>query len=445
MTRRLSRQASLLLLTLAASAGLAHAESPAPQVNAGAPANASPANASPASADLTRIEGEIGSSQARQAELSSAIAAALAEQEALSKRLVEVAETTTSQEQALARTEKRSAKLQQQVAILSLDLAQQQDVLSDVLAGLQQMEQNPPPALVVQPHDVLQALRSAMLFGAIVPELKGKAEALQTQLQDLATLKDKLAAEAKERESALAALQASRGEMQSLMAQKEALAKATRQDLEAERQHGAQLAEQAKTLKQLLARLEEDRLRQEAELKARQEAEAKAGAAAAEAERQRQQALAAPVPAMAFGLAKGRLPYPAQGTLVKAYGDDTGLGTRFDGIVISTAAEAQVIAPVSGKIEFAGPFRSYGQLVILNAGDGYLVLMAGLGRILASPGQSVRAGEPLGLMGQSFGGMAALNGLTQQKTPVLYVEFRKNGDPVDPAPWWAGNRQEAMR
>ncbi|MGO4839738.1 murein hydrolase activator EnvC, partial [Rhizobiaceae sp. 2RAB30] len=93
-------------------------------------------------------------------------------------------------------------------------------------------------------------------------------------------------------------------------------------------------------------------------------------------------------------------------------------------------------APADGSVLYAGPFRSYGQLLILNAGDGYHVVLAGMGRISVSLGQSVLAGEPVGTMGEARVASAAAfeNGNT---APELYIEFRKDGKPVDPAPWWS--------
>lgn len=390
----------------------------------------------PAPADLTQIETELGDSTSRQINLAATIEAGLKEQDLLSNRLVAIAETVASQEQALAKAERRIKKLQSQMAVINLDLAAKQDVLSEILAGLQQLEQNPPPALVVAPHDVLDALRSAMMFGAVVPELRGKAEALEQQLSDLQSLKTRLSDEARDRAAALASLDTTRADMLKLIEEKKTLVQASNLDLEQERKRAAELADKAKTVKQLLASLEEERLKQAA----RDDAATKARL---EAERRQKQAQAAP--RIAFSLAKGQVSYPTQGSIIKHFGDDSGLGSALDGIVISTAANAQVIAPADGTVEYAGKFRSYGQLVILNAGEGYLVLLAGLGQILATPGQSVKAGEPVGLMGQESSAMAIANGLTQQTTPVLYVEFRKNGDPVDPTPWWNGNRQEAMR
>jgi septal ring factor EnvC (AmiA/AmiB activator) len=112
---------------------------------------------------------------------------------------------------------------------------------------------------------------------------------------------------------------------------------------------------------------------------------------------------------------------------------------------VATRAQAQIIAPADGKVEFAGPFRSYGQLLILNAGEGYLVLMAGMKEISAEIGQSVRAGEPVGIMGKGPSSVTLLGDQVQEARPVLYVEFRKNGEAVDSAPWWIGGTKEAFK
>ena len=91
---------------------------------------------------------------------------------------------------------------------------------------------------------------------------------------------------------------------------------------------------------------------------------------------------------------------------------------------------------------YAGAFRSYGQLLILNAGGGYHVLLAGMDRISVDLGQFVLTGEPVAVMGD---GSQAATVTTEPKQPVLYVEFRKDGTPIDPSPWWATNEGEKVR
>jgi len=106
------------------------------------------------------------------------------------------------------------------------------------------------------------------------------------------------------------------------------------------------------------------------------------------------------------------------------------------GDMVATQSGAIVTAPADGNVLYAGPFRSYGQLLILNAGDGYHVVLAGMSRISVASGQSVLAGEPVGAMGEARVASTSAS-KNVNATPELYVEFRKDGKPVDPTPWWA--------
>jgi septal ring factor EnvC (AmiA/AmiB activator) len=87
-------------------------------------------------------------------------------------------------------------------------------------------------------------------------------------------------------------------------------------------------------------------------------------------------------------------------------------------------------------VVYAGPFRSYGQVLILNAGDGYHVVLAGMERVNAALGQFVLGGEPIASMGATQ--LASIGEVDHTSAqPILYVEFRKDGTAIDSAPWWA--------
>jgi septal ring factor EnvC (AmiA/AmiB activator) len=139
-------------------------------------------------------------------------------------------------------------------------------------------------------------------------------------------------------------------------------------------------------------------------------------------------------PAVPFETTKGSLPLPAQGKRLKRFGEADGVGGSLKGISLQTRGEARIIAPTDGWVVYAGNFRSYGNLLIINAGGGYHVLLAGMGRIDVSLGQFVLAGEPVAVMGAA---LQAGQGNNDNSRPVLYVEFRKDGRPIDPGPWWA--------
>ena len=202
----------------------------------------------------------------------------------------------------------------------------------------------------------------------------------------------------------------------------------------------AALASKAGNLEQLLVSLrkakDEDDKRKTAEAKAATEA-------AAKAEAERLEALRGPLKALAS--LKGQLSYPVSGEVIKFYGEQTSLGTKLEGLALVAAPQAIVNAPVDGKVEFAGSFRSYGQLLILDAGGGYLVLLAGMNKISAEIGQSVRIGEPVGSMGEGPSTLALLGDVTPRKSPIFYVEFRKDNASVDSTPWWNTGRKEATK
>jgi septal ring factor EnvC (AmiA/AmiB activator) len=156
-------------------------------------------------------------------------------------------------------------------------------------------------------------------------------------------------------------------------------------------------------------------------------------------------------PAIPFQLAKGKLSLPARGRRALAFGEKTKYGGTSKGIVIETRFGARVTSPCDGWVVYAGEFRSYGQLLIINAGGGYHVLVAGLSQMDVGPGQFVLASEPIGTMSgaprtaqlaSDRPGMAQT--APQTSAPVLYVEFRKDGQPIDSAPWWAASNQKVQ-
>jgi septal ring factor EnvC (AmiA/AmiB activator) len=138
-------------------------------------------------------------------------------------------------------------------------------------------------------------------------------------------------------------------------------------------------------------------------------------------------------PLIPFHLAKGKLPPPAQGKRVLSFGERTQRG-KFEGIAIETRHGAQVTAPCDGWVLYAGEFRTYGQLLIINGGGGYLVILSNLAQVDVPVGQFVVAGEPIGAMQAAPRNVQA--GRAPENPPVLYVEFRKDQQPINPDPWW---------
>ncbi|MGC8470482.1 MAG: murein hydrolase activator EnvC family protein, partial [Acetobacteraceae bacterium] len=164
---------------------------------------------------------------------------------------------------------------------------------------------------------------------------------------------------------------------------------------------------------------------------------ARARAAAAAASRARAAAAAAAARARAASLARpagpglpaggGAAGSPVAGVITRGFGQATLAGPA-TGVSFATAPAARVVSPCAGKVVFGQKFRSYGLLLIVDCGGGYDFVMSGMARLDAQVGQSVRAGEPVGVM-------PGWNPRLSEKRPTLYVELRRNGVPVDPMPW----------
>ena len=383
---------------------------------------------------LQVLEQQIENAKAAEARIAEEITAAIEAQDSVAEQLGAIAQSIQAQEALIGGSEAELATLAKERVELLADLGEKEDALSELLAGLQRMEQNPPPALVVEPGDILAALRGAMLLGTIVPDLKSQAAALSQKLEQLNQLEATIRTRKEDVAIEIARLQGQRAELNRLVGQKKALVNKTSAELEAERKRTKSLADKAKSLKQLLASLAEERKRQEA---------AEAGRLAAEAlERKRQEDIQR-APKLAFVDAKGKLPFPAQGQIVRRYGEPDGLGRETQGLMIATRAGAQVTTPADGKVEFAGPFRSYGQVVILNPGGGYRLLLAGMDKVTVDVGEFMRAGEPVGEMGSGPASVTLFGEVVQDGRPVLYIEFRNSTEAVDSGPWWIGGLKEA--
>jgi septal ring factor EnvC (AmiA/AmiB activator) len=322
---------------------------------------------------------------------------------------------------------------------LRKSLQARRHLVAEVLAALQRMGHHPPPALMVSAEDALQSVRAAIMLGAVLPAMRRETKTLLADLKELTGLRKTIAEERAERERELAALGEQHQRLDLLTEQRQKQQADTERVLAAERQKATQLARKAKSLKDLIAKLEQDL--DSANGAARDSAAKKALDA-----RPALAALKDPgrlSPAIAFASAKGMLPLPVNGVKIREFGEPDGLGSTEKGISLAARPGAQVTAPCDGWVVFAGPFRNYGQLLILNAGGGYHVLLAGVDRISVDLGQFVLTGEPVAVMGGGAQSAAAIAIGSGQ--PVLYVEFRKDGTPVDPSPWWAASEGEKVR
>ncbi|BBF94593.1 murein hydrolase activator EnvC family protein [Blastochloris tepida] len=360
---------------------------------------------------------------------------------ALTQTLIDTAARVRAVEGRIASSEARLPLLDNEAARIRSALEGRRRLLADLLAVLQRMGRTPPPALIAKPEDVLEAVRSAMLVGSFLPELRLETQALASDLAEMVRLRREIAEETKTLEASRASLAEEHTRLSALVEERQKRERESEQALEAQRQRARDLARQAETLEKLISSMEAGPAAKAAE------AAAKSGAAAPGA--RPGNALAALKdpgrlsPAMPFDQAKGLLPLPVNGVRLREFGDRDAVGGVERGLSVGTRANAQVTSPCDGWVVFAGPFRSYGQLLIINAGGGYHILLAGMDRITAQLGQFVLTGEPVGVMGGGPQAAALVSIGTSQ--PTLYVEFRKDGTAIDPGPWWMATESEKVR
>jgi len=383
------------------------------------------------SGELKTLERALARAKAREQALTKEAQTLAHEQEDVSRQLVEAAAQIQARESMVGASRERIEKLAAEQTLLRRKLGARKDELAVLLAGLMKLERNPPPALLAAPQDGLKALRAAMLFSAAVPALQSETTALAHDLSRLSALEASLVLEGDALAANLARLRSAKLQLEGLYERKKALLASAGEALTRERARAAELAEKAKSLQELLRKLaEESRRRELAEQKAQAELETKPPSATEK-------------PPVRFTRALGKLDYPVQGQLIGQFGDADGIGGRIKGILIAALPGAHVVTPAQGRVAFAGSFRSYGQLLILDVGEGYHVLLAGMARIKVETGQTLAAGEPVGEMGQTPAKGTTIGGQLKDARPIIYVEFRKAGGAVDSSAWWIGGRKEA--
>lgn len=479
---KLAKAAAVSVAAVCLLDGSSHAENTAP-----------PASVEEANKKLERRRTELENVEKRQRELQQDLSGIAAERKDINARLLETAALVQRSEAQLTAIEGRLSELDSQEKLLRGSLAQRRGQIARLLAALQRMGRNPPPVIITRREDALQMVRSAMLIATTFPEMRTQALALASKLNDLVRIMSDIRSEGDKLKAETARLNETRTRLASLLETKKQTLSERQAELKQVRQAATEISKNVNDLSDLITKLDQEVTKSTGLGEFNKETEQKAAAVTPpsggpEGEAVQPQpskppevALNVPPakssdpsvvelapaavslvpgspnrikPAIPFIEAKGRLALPAQGRRVLSYGDKTQYGGTSKGLVIETRYSAQVTSPCDGWIVYAGEFRSYGQLLIMNAGGGYHVLMAGLSQIDVQPGQFVLASEPVGTMSgaprtaqlavQPTGaGTGAAS--PQSNAPVIYVEFRKDGQPLDPDPWWVSSHQKVQQ
>jgi murein hydrolase activator len=441
--RALARISTLLLSAGLASAGVAaSAQVTTVATPTPAAATASPDTIQQREQELEAARAQQKSSAEIQQQLKAEVAALGQDRSKLNAQLIDVAAQVRTVETSIGDAEARLRPLDAREQQIRSSLDSRRSEVVEVLAALQRAGRRTPPALLVRPEDALQSLRTAILLGAVVPELRARAQALANDLSELVAVRKTIGAERDRLAGDRDRLRDDQTRLAALVDERQRKQSEVEKDLETEGARAVALSKQVDSLQGLIAKMEQD-------VKSAAKAAAVAsqqGAPATPDGKPNVAGLKNPSrlsPAIAFASAKGMLALPANGTRIREFGGSDGAGGIEKGISLATRPGAQVTTPCDGWVVYAGPFRSYGQLLILNAGGGYHVLIAGMGRISVNIGQFVLTGEPVATMGTTSQVASILAANASQ--PVLYIEFRKDGTPIDPGPWWAANEGEKVR
>lgn len=396
------------------------------------------------SSELEALQSEREASAKALDRLQSKIATLKHDQDLLQKSLKDAEQKQSTLNTRAQESQQRLVLLEQDESAIKLSLKERNGILSEVLAALQRLGSNPPPALLVKPEDALSSVRSAILLGAVVPEIRSETEKLLTDLQRLAGIRENIDNERVELAQALAQSIEEEKKLALLLQEKAALNVASLQQLEKEKTRINELKSKSKDLQMLMASIDEEviSIRQEAE-EARIAEIARQRKAAENLEKARDLARKNTkddkqlAPSYAFSELRETLPYPVEGIIAASFGQDNGAGEPLQGIALSASESAQVIAPIDGWVVYSGPFRSYGKMLIINAGEGYHMIMSGMGNLNVTQGQFVLKGEPIATMGPLKQHDNKTFALASGK-PTLYIELRKDKKTIDSAPWWAG-------
>ncbi|RCL02778.1 MAG: peptidase [Candidatus Tokpelaia sp. JSC188] len=355
---------------------------------------------------LLDIQQHIALSHKRVATLADEIGNLKKDQQTLGRELINAAKAKREFGQYIRISEGRLKVLVAKKHNLKKVLELYRGKFAEVLVGLERIGLNPPPAILVRADNALQSVRSAVLLGSVVQEMQARTDTLAADLKELEAITKSVKAEQLRLANAVENQQIEEKRLSLLLAEKAKLQQQSEKDFIVEKEYNRELAEKAKSLQDLLAEIihRSELLTDKTNSRLLQ------------------------IQTDFFAM-RGLLSLPVKGHCVQTFSKTA------QGELIETEPTAVVTSPVEGIVRYAGIFRSYGQLLIIDLGHNYHLILAGLGRIDVVQGQMLLEGEPVGIMGTQFiADSTAFN--IGKSAPMLYIEIRKDGKPINPAPWW---------
>ncbi len=309
---------------------------------------------------------------------------------------IDLARRIQNGEARVSAIEAGTARLEQLRREQRASLAAQHGEISRLLAMLQTLSRRPAGLVLLEPSSAVTTARVSAVLEAVQPTLQSRTAEYRRALADSRAVQTRLDASKRQLMTANGDLSLAIKQLDTVQGTLRAERDSLDREADEERARARTLAAKAMDLRGLAGAFDDG--------------------SGSNARR-----LAPPRPVRA---ATTTLPFaylqPAAGTIVEGFEDVSGVGVRARGITLTTRKGAQVVAPAKGRIAYAGPFRTYGDIVIVQHPGGLLSMMSGLERVDVLVGESVAAGTPIGRMGSL--------------EPELYLELRQGGRPIDPAP-----------
>lgn len=360
---------------------------------------------------LQSLQSRIEAEKSTSAELQKKMATAQAQLDSTQQQMIALTRAVQDNEATLNTLDARIATLSAEASELNARIEKDYGSMADLVLALQRIRRIPTETLIVRPGAPLETAQSAMLLRSILPAINSRAESMAADLKRMQEIRTTLETDRAAARDTADKLSTQQAQIKTLLAEREALYRDTRTAHERQAEQIARMAAEAQSLQQLVARLEAE------------EREARRRAAATTTQPPRSTPKQQRNPAATASLPGGAWRPPVQGRLIAAFGERDEIGAVSEGIRISGRENGLVSAPAGGTIRFAGPFRHYGNMVIIEHDQGLHSLIAGLGRIDTQVGRKISAGEPVGALSPSGHG----------RTPALYYELRLNGKAVDPS------------
>ena len=384
-------------------------------------------NAEISKQDVENVERQVLQQTQKQKKLEKEAEKIASDLQKVNQEMIEAAKMIQNNEETISQMEDRLKLLEVDYKKVQDNLLKQDLNLVKTISALQSLALKPTEALFVHPLSPVDIVRSAMLLRETVPYLETQAELIKQELKLLDDKRVVIVRQVRKIEKQKAQLEREHAQMRVLADKKSKYRLQVSKQSEQAKRDASKLAGQAKDLRELFDKLEAERI--EKERIRRQKAEEAKKQVLASKEKQYNS-----LDLMKFGSedinevgkafvkAKGALSRPARGRIITRYGQETSKGVTSKGIIIATRDKAQVIAPFDGNVLFVGPFRGYGNLIIVDHGMGYTSLLAGLDNVDCELGQMLLAGEPVGQMPSG-------------DSARLYVELRKDNRPINPESW----------